>query len=202
MSSSRSSAMAVPQLSFSDKPNMMSFYLRGMQNRSLGDLDCGTEAESIRHETMNLFPLEAGFGCHGKPTLTYSPNAAAAQIAIFYDGEIIVLDELTDGKAREKIDLIGSCSAVPKQPVELRDCSFVVGSYSGSDSVNENGMRQYCFGSDMPIARKASLRRFLEKRKEQISMTSPYGLNDGTKASVARSSWLGLATLSGSQPDQ
>ncbi|KAK8971432.1 Protein TIFY 10B [Platanthera guangdongensis] len=58
---------------------------------------------------------------------------------------------------------------------------------------------------DLPIARKASLHRFLEKRKERITGKSPYqmSISEGANGSVfakqedkSRQSWLGLGPRS------
>lgn len=45
---------------------------------------------------------------------------------------------------------------------------------------------------DLPIARKASLTRFLEKRKDRITARAPYGSPAVTKPAETKS-WLGLA---------
>lgn len=45
--------------------------------------------------------------------------------------------------------------------------------------------------SDLPIARKASLTRFLEKRKDRITARAPYASSE-TKPAESKS-WLGLA---------
>lgn len=45
--------------------------------------------------------------------------------------------------------------------------------------------------SDLPIARKASLTRFLEKRKDRITARAPYA-SPATKPAESKS-WLGLA---------
>ncbi|KAJ9547954.1 hypothetical protein OSB04_020497 [Centaurea solstitialis] len=50
-------------------------------------------------------------------------------------------------------------------------------------------------GSDLPIARKASLARFLEKRKDRITARSPYQIEGGSKQEDTKS-WLGLGAQS------
>ncbi|ONK66072.1 uncharacterized protein A4U43_C06F3870 [Asparagus officinalis] len=49
----------------------------------------------------------------------------------------------------------------------------------------------------MPMARRASLHRFLEKRKDRINSRAPYQLNDSSKIGsttkpLEAKSWLGL----------
>ncbi|KAJ6844964.1 pnFL-2 [Iris pallida] len=50
--------------------------------------------------------------------------------------------------------------------------------------------------SNLPIARKASLHRFLEKRKDRISAKAPYQVKDSpansAKAAAESQPWLGL----------
>ncbi|KAJ0928867.1 putative transcription regulator Others family [Helianthus annuus] len=45
---------------------------------------------------------------------------------------------------------------------------------------------------NLPIARKASLARFLEKRKDRVTARSPYQVHDVSKQEDSKE-WLGLA---------
>nr|GEY20320.1 hypothetical protein [Tanacetum cinerariifolium] len=47
----------------------------------------------------------------------------------------------------------------------------------------------------LPIARKASLARFLEKRKDRITARSPYQVQESSKQEDGKS-WLGLGAQS------
>ncbi|CAK9155188.1 unnamed protein product [Ilex paraguariensis] len=54
--------------------------------------------------------------------------------------------------------------------------------------------------TDLPIKRKASLTRFLEKRKDRINSKAPYQISDSTAVPLSkpaeRRSWIGLAAQS------
>ncbi|GKC37561.1 ZIM-domain protein 5 [Tanacetum coccineum] len=78
-------------------------------------------------------------------------DTQAARMTIFYGGQVIVLDNFPADKALEIMNMLSGTQTAS---------SFVA--------------------SDLPIARKASLARFLEKRKERITARAPYQQQQGT----------------------
>ncbi|KAF0891310.1 hypothetical protein E2562_009485 [Oryza meyeriana var. granulata] len=106
-------------------------------------------------KTMELFPQQAG-------TLKDSQErkeTEKAQLTIFYGGSVVVFDDFPAEKVDELMKLAGSC-----------DTAAV--SDAGAAAACELSPGQPCL-PDMPIARKVSLQRFLEKRKNRLTATEP-----------------------------
>ncbi|KAK6248809.1 hypothetical protein QUC31_020374 [Theobroma cacao] len=145
-----------------------------------------------------------------------------AQMTIFYGGQVIVFNDFPADKAKEIMLLaskgssqnssfnpnpaktnVSFTSSIARSPVEP-----VVGVPPTSNVVPNfiNNATQECIQSaqrpipgDLPIARRASLHRFLEKRKDRITTRAPYQISS-SRASPSKPgdsmSWLGLAAQS------
>jgi len=169
----------------------------------------GEEAER-KKETMELFPQSAGFG-----TQDASSDAAREQekkekqqLTIFYGGKVLVFDDFPADKAKDLMQIASKGSPV------LQD----VGLPQSSAPVPDNNKDQKVLPvpvstlpaasladapkpprpnvSDMPIARKASLHRFLEKRKDRLNAKMPYQSSQEAapvkKEPAESRPWLGL----------
>ncbi|KAF7041022.1 hypothetical protein CFC21_050863 [Triticum aestivum] len=112
-------------------------------------------APEQRIRTMELFPQQAGTvrGSHERT------GPERAPLTIFYGGRTFVFDDFPAEKARELMQLAGSFCAPPPAPDAEPAC--------------QNAPGQPCL-SDLPIARKASLHRFLAKRKSRLTAADPY----------------------------
>ncbi|KAL5210091.1 hypothetical protein ABZP36_005714 [Zizania latifolia] len=106
------------------------------------------EAPEERRKTMELFPQQAGTL---KGSQERKETEKAPQLTIFYGGSVLVFDDFPADKADELMKLAGSRDTAPA------------------------GAAAACCPSlpDMPIARKVSLQRFLEKRKNRLATTEP-----------------------------
>ncbi|KAL5218684.1 hypothetical protein ABZP36_019368 [Zizania latifolia] len=105
-------------------------------------------------KTMELFPQEAGTL---KGSQERKETAKAPQLTIFYGGSVVVFDDFPAEKADELMKLVAvSCDSAA----------------AGVDA----GAAAACHPSlpDMPIARKVSLQRFLEKRKNRLAATESF----------------------------
>lgn len=197
--------------SFAVTCSLLSQYLK--ENRSFGDqkLHCSLEMEKNLFRpptTMNLFPgsnisaenrnesnlseQSATMSIDPSPQLqdTDAMLKAAnradqkeseinAQLTIFYDGKVMVFDNFPDKKAQDLMEM-ASKSIRPNSPAPLQPEPTSV-------------------DLTMPIARRASLHRFLEKRKDRINSQAPYlvhGSSEWEEAPPAnceiRLAWLGL----------
>ena len=93
------------------------------------------------------------------------PEAQAkAPLAIFYEGRVVVFEDFPAEKAKEVMQLAGSWSS---PPLALQN---------GAMEVPEKP-EPLATPSDLPIARKASLQRFLQKRKHRWGEASQRSLN-------------------------
>ncbi|CAL9073265.1 unnamed protein product [Musa textilis] len=183
-----------------------------------------TGEEEPRVDTMELFPQRAGFGpssgtalaAHGKPgDASDVREPKRAQLTIFYGDKVLVFDSFPSDKAKDLMQLASkvtsttqnscyvepSSSALAAAVVDHRtnlsdqETKFVTSSVSNSLAAHSNLERTT--QSDLPIARKSSLQRFLEKRKDRISAKSPYQVTGSSESPAPvkpedGKSWLGL----------
>lgn len=151
-------------------------------------------------------------GCVNKPAAAATPEPEKAQMTIFYAGQVIVFNDFPANKAKEVMRLASMGSS--KNPNNNTFPSNSVGkpidsvSLIPSSNVVPNNMANVLPQEgaakppmNLPIARKASLARFLEKRKDRINARAPYNMIDELPAHskpVESKSWLGLSPQSSS----
>ncbi|KAF8401117.1 hypothetical protein HHK36_014421 [Tetracentron sinense] len=165
---------------------------------------CAGIASSVSMEDV---PKKTEFSIISKPATTEPENA---QMTIFYAGQVLVFNDLPANKAKEIMLLASKGSS--KNPGSSASSSgndqINSGSFAASGSnfipISGNNLTQerpqkppQPITSDLPIARKASLHRFLEKRKDRISARAPYQVNNTTAPPTSKpdekKAWLGLA---------
>ncbi|KAL6656955.1 hypothetical protein ACP70R_004735 [Stipagrostis hirtigluma subsp. patula] len=170
----------------------------------------GEEAERMK-ETMELFPQRAGFGVQDAA----APDAAREQekkekqqLTIFYGGKVLVFNDFPADKAKDLMQLASKASpvvqnvglpqpSVPATTINAKVHTVVpapVSSLPGAQVDAQKPARTNA--SDMPIARKASLHRFLEKRKDRLNAKTPYQASPSdvkpVKEEPESQPWLGL----------
>ncbi|KAK3022144.1 hypothetical protein RJ639_045283 [Escallonia herrerae] len=102
-----------------------------------------------------------------------------AQMTMFYAGQVLVFDDFPAEKAREIMSLATKGNL---RPTSLDENDLVGGgdsiasvAPSGSEPPQERLQPQpTAVDSDLPIARRSSLHRFLEKRKGRVTARAPY----------------------------
>lgn len=161
-----------------------------------------TEKGETTKETMDLFPQNAGFG--SEAAMKEAPNASEPekrQLTIFYAGKVLVFDDFPPEKAKDLMQMASKGSSVAQNPGLLP--SPTVATVTDSTKIAEvpaapvavvNTQKR---AADIPQAPKASLRRFLEKRKDRLTAKAPYqgSPSDATpvKKELAEGQpWLGL----------
>ena len=101
-----------------------------------------------------VLPLMPGAEVPAQDEHAAGPAPANAQMTIFYGGQVLVLDEVPDDRAAELLR-VAAVSGAPRGNSEAAD-------------------------GDLPMARKASLQRFMQKRKGRLAARAvPYSRPDG-----------------------
>ncbi|XP_062148281.1 protein TIFY 10A isoform X2 [Alnus glutinosa] len=140
-----------------------------------------------------------------------------AQMTIFYAGQVIVFNEFPADKAKEVMLLASKgtsqslttnqqafASNLAKTSVDSTS-SVVTGSSAVPPNLGNKEIQEHVqpppqpLACELPIARRASLHRFLEKRKDRVTARAPYQTGNPAEAStkpVESKSWLGLAAQS------
>ncbi|KAI4329983.1 hypothetical protein MLD38_028301 [Melastoma candidum] len=134
---------------------------------------------------------------------TNAPKSPASptQLTIFFGGSIYVYDDVPAEKAQAIMSLArSSSSATPSKPVPTTRIQSQNVTLSINPACDGNKSSMLSFSSvrshqvktqqvvmtncpvavAIPQARKVSLARFLERRKERIIKASPYGFNKGS----------------------
>ncbi|KAI3772757.1 hypothetical protein L6452_03950 [Arctium lappa] len=182
---------------FSHTCNLFSQYLK---ENSFPDLTLGRRATPST-ATMNLFPVT-----ETPRTAVYQQQATTTKkqqdhesrsMTIFYNGQVIVFNDLTPEKVKEIMMLAEKGVVSGQKPPPPTATTFSSASSVCTPKPDEplnNKIKHplpVASGSDLPIARKASLARFLEKRKDRIIARSPYQIEGDSKKDDTKT-WLGL----------
>uniref|UniRef100_A0ACD5WT29 Uncharacterized protein n=1 Tax=Avena sativa TaxID=4498 RepID=A0ACD5WT29_AVESA len=127
---------------------------------------------------MELFPQRAG--TLKDERILQPETTERAQLTIFYGGSTVVFDDFPADKADQLMQLANSIV--------------------GAEPVAPNVLVQPFLAADMPVARKISLRRFLEKRKGRLTAADPYPPTGAAKytgkpVEDAGAPWLGINSV-------
>ncbi|KAE8667092.1 hypothetical protein F3Y22_tig00112452pilonHSYRG00055 [Hibiscus syriacus] len=180
-----------------------------------GDV-CGRSNGAPRNlGSMDLFPEGAGFSALAPKdgvrkrvkwsvTNTKKCEPQTAQMSIFYGGQVISFNDFPADKAKEIMLLASKSSSQtnsvnPTPFTSSRATSPIEFSFGVPPTSKSVQPAQIPVPGDLPMARRASLHRFLEKRKDRITSKAPYQITSSA-ASPSKSgdsmSWLGLGAPS------
>ncbi|KAK1308648.1 Protein TIFY 10B [Acorus calamus] len=131
--------------------------------KKVGDGCCGDSP------AMGLFPL----------TETRKPDSMpeSGQMTIFYGGRVIVFNNFSADKAKEIMALASKATTFTTTTTTNSSTHNLNNNNnppqaSMAPDATQNNLRTVA--SDQPIKRKASLQRFMEKRKDRVSSKKPY----------------------------
>ncbi|KAJ8472276.1 hypothetical protein OPV22_026619 [Ensete ventricosum] len=157
--------------------------------------------------SMDLFPQHSGFEESGK--ILDAKQMEKGQLTIFYAGKVMVFDDFPAAKAKDLMQMASNESiaaqkisfSAPRAAASPSKLDSMLAAASGSQSMAAPSpdSPSKTSASDMPIARRNSLHRFLEKRKDRINTKAPYQVNGASpstneaEAKVESSqAWLNL----------
>ncbi|CAA6658689.1 unnamed protein product [Spirodela intermedia] len=162
-------------------------------------------------QTMNLMP---GVEVSGEdderkghtPSMDVIPSPAApedqkGQMTIFYAGRVVVFDNFPAGScpaATQRVRVEAPAPVLPRPNIGPSPASTSEAAAATAAPVAAQEAPQkppQAAGSDLPIARRVSLHRFLEKRKDRIISKAPYPVSGSSAAGKPEDGgkWLGLA---------
>ncbi|CAL4929393.1 unnamed protein product [Urochloa decumbens] len=182
------------------------------------------EEPEERKPVLELFPQQAGTLKDEHNRKRKEPTTERAPLTIFYGGKMVVFDDFPAEKAEEIMHLAGGsgkaaenalaqpnltgtnaytqCSVRSHElaPKETNTKEFTVFILHTASELTQHLFCARFLSSDMPIARKASLKRFLEKRKNRLTAGDPYPVaaSESTKPAAVKKEegapWLGVSS--------
>ncbi|KAH9617295.1 hypothetical protein KSS87_002508 [Heliosperma pusillum] len=153
---------------------------KGEDDRELVILSAPTNLEIVEKKSLDLFPLTSSSSSlnfedsikdialsRNSPKSKEELEKTRGSMTIIYDGKVLVFDGLHDEMAQEIMSLASKSVATTPQ-CETSQCN----NYTNTTHLTRPL-------SDLhPIARGASLLRFMEKRKDRIAANAPYRVNN------------------------
>lgn len=159
---------------YSERPAAMDQLLKGDTDKS----------GQISTQSSNLFPQ------HAPNMRAYTTVQDAINNITSSRGQVLVFDDFSAAKTKE-VMLLASKGATTTGFDSTTNVNKMVDNpmpsspypYNLSNSGSETQPQSQPIGSDLPIARRASLHRFLEKRKDRATARAPYQLHNSSPES-------------------
>ncbi|KAF5184543.1 Tify 10b [Thalictrum thalictroides] len=196
---------------FNQTCNLLSQYLKA--KGSFGDLSFASPRDLGKSPAMDLFPQRAGFGVSSDGSGVVFPTSATdlsemkqgskpktPQMTIIYGGKVLVFDDISEEKVKEVMMLAskGNLQSVITPSSSNLDLNSAGNIINPTEERIQRPIQAHVSG--LPLARKASLHRFLEKRKDRVNARAPYQVNISTAVTTKKpeetKTWLGLASQS------
>lgn len=146
----------------------------------LSNIDHQGEKVSKEDKTVNPIPeyviLDSSCEIDDDATIVASSSKAkeviskppkTAQMTIFYGGKVVVLDDVPADRARDMMLVAQNGSSNKKAEKQVDQLAS-----TSKETITHAELRAK--DSDLPIARRASLHKFLAKRKDRANVRAPY----------------------------
>ncbi|KAL8160920.1 hypothetical protein V2J09_012409 [Rumex salicifolius] len=202
-----SSKVSARRSSFSQTCALLSRYVK--ENKAFGDLSFDMAAEidgrdsnkaAFTQTTMNLFPVneiaeEVPKKDKSVSSAEYIPDSSginSAPLTIFYGGQVIVVNDFPSHKMKEIMQLANDNYSHNRINLSMSKNMLDL-----NPTVQEVAPKTII--SDLPQKRRASLQRFMGKRKERVAAKAPYSMNKPENAESKlkqneNNPWLELAS--------
>ncbi|XP_023525435.1 protein TIFY 10b-like [Cucurbita pepo subsp. pepo] len=199
--------------SFAQTCNLLSHYLK--EKRGLGispRIEPKDEFPTPRPPAiMNLLtnmvnPEEKAVGLF----LPSAEPPSAMQMTIFYEGKVLVFNDLPSERAEEIMAMAGkgivsssrSASAAAAVSNKVTEQAAAAVSNKVTEPAAAKEQSQTKVSCDLPIARRASLHRFFEKRKDRVSARAPYQLDSQQYSASSKPAGEGYRVNTGEKGNQ
>ncbi|KAG6502058.1 protein TIFY 10a-like [Zingiber officinale] len=152
----------------------------------LEEIQTQINQEKTSHISLNFFPRQS---TQGPANALETKQMEMNQLTIFYAGEVLVFNNYPADRAKDLMQMAS------KESVAAQNFSFST-PHIAAAGAECNSKPETKLAQDMPIMRRNSLHRFLEKRKDRIHSKSPYQGNPSSSVNEAKMKssepWLNL----------
>ncbi|XP_021720432.1 protein TIFY 10A-like [Chenopodium quinoa] len=110
-------------------------------------------------------------------------STSTPSMTIFYGGRVLVFNDLPEDKAQEIVSLANNGMMGPRSQAQTQAHNESQTPRAINDVLAQDVVTQGVGNlSDLPMARRVSLHRFMEKRKHRVAASAPYQKFDSMKS--------------------